>query len=42
MTIYSIYHVTGTPVKPLLVTVSINVASVEMVVCTRASISEEI
>ena len=36
---YSMYHVTGTPVKPLLVTVSINNASVEMEVDTGASVS---
>ena len=33
------YIVTGTPVKPLLVTVSINNASVEMEVDTGASVS---
>ena len=33
------YHVTSTPVKPLLVTVSINNASVEMEVDTGASVS---
>ena len=32
------YNVTGTPVKPLLVTVSINNASVEMEVDTGASV----
>ena len=36
---YSMYHVTGTPVKPLLVTVSINNTSVEMEVDTGASVS---
>ena len=36
---YSMYHVTSTPVKPLLVTVSINIASVEMEVDTEASVS---
>ena len=36
---YSMYNVTGTPVKPLLVTVSINNASVEMEVDTGASVS---
>ena len=33
------YNVTGTPVKPLLVTVSINNASVEMEVDTGALVS---
>ena len=36
---YSMYHVTGTPVNPLLVTVSIINTSVEMEVDTGASVS---
>ena len=36
---YSVYHVTGTPVNPFLVTVSIINTSVEMEVDTGASVS---